>query len=294
MALRVLLADESGTIKRVIQLALQDYAVEVKSVPIGLDVIPVAKTFHPDIVFADILLPKRNGYEVCADLKADPETKKIPVILMWSGFMELDQSKLKECHANGQLEKPFETEQLRSLVQSLVPRIQTQPMSAFLKFPRLPEFDEPSKSAQASAQTPIEENFQQIPLHKKEAPPSIPSQIPSFTLNLDDPEAAETELQADSDWAKKDLSQFKLKLPEPEEIKMDAIPLESFEEVVFDAPSHSVAVPSALDMAMTEKILREEAQKMLENLVWKILPEITERVVQQEINKLLQESEKSI
>jgi len=50
MALRVLLADESSTIKKVMQLALSDFAVEVRSVPVGFDVLPVAQNFKPDIV----------------------------------------------------------------------------------------------------------------------------------------------------------------------------------------------------------------------------------------------------
>ena len=54
MALRVLLADESTTIKKVMQLALQEFAVEVKAVRSGLDVSEVARSFSPDIVFADV------------------------------------------------------------------------------------------------------------------------------------------------------------------------------------------------------------------------------------------------
>ena len=78
MALRVLLADESTTIKKVVQLTLQDFDVDVRSVSVGLDVLSVTKTFKPDLIFADVLLAKRSGYEVCHDLKSDPETQKIP------------------------------------------------------------------------------------------------------------------------------------------------------------------------------------------------------------------------
>ena len=95
MSLRVLLADESSTIKKVMQLALQDYGVDVKSVPIGIDVHQVCKAFQPDIIFVDILLAKKNGYEVSAELKSDPLLRKIPVIMMWSGFMELDEDKAR-------------------------------------------------------------------------------------------------------------------------------------------------------------------------------------------------------
>lgn len=135
MALRVLLADESVTIKKVIQLALQDFAVEVKAVPVGLDVLEVSKSFQPDLVFADILLQKRSGYEVCADLKKDPATAAIPVVLMWSSFMELDQRQVDTCGADGRLEKPFEVEALRKLVLELVPRTRSQRLAHFLEYP---------------------------------------------------------------------------------------------------------------------------------------------------------------
>ncbi len=142
MALRVLLADESSTIKRVMQLALQDFGVEVKAVPVGLDVLPVAKTFQPDIVFADVLLVKRNGYEVCADLKTDAETQAVPVVLMWSSFMEVDEAKLNQAAPDARLEKPFDAEALRQLVQDLVPKTQSNPISSYLQFPKMPEFKE--------------------------------------------------------------------------------------------------------------------------------------------------------
>jgi len=135
MALRVLLADESVTIKKVIQLALQDFAVEVKAVPVGLDVLEVSKAFQPDLVFADILLQKRSGYDVCRDLKKDAQTAAIPVILMWSSFMELDAKQVDSCGADGRLEKPFEVEMLRKLVLDLVPRTRSQRLATFLEYP---------------------------------------------------------------------------------------------------------------------------------------------------------------
>jgi CheY-like chemotaxis protein len=135
MALRVLLADESTTIKKVIQLALQDYAVEVKAVTSGLDVLEVARSFKPDLVFADVLLQKRSGYDACADLKLDPEVGRTPVILMWSAFMELDEPAFMRSKADARLEKPFDLETLRNLVKDLVPKTRTNPMTGFLNFP---------------------------------------------------------------------------------------------------------------------------------------------------------------
>ena len=135
MALRVLLADESTTIKKVMQLALQDFGVEVKTVPLGVDVVEVAKAFKPDIIFADVLLQKRNGYEVAADLKRDPQLTSTPVVLMWSSFMELDEDAARNSRAEGRLEKPFDVENLRQVVLELVPRTQSQRLAHFLKYP---------------------------------------------------------------------------------------------------------------------------------------------------------------
>lgn len=146
MALRVLLADESSTIKKVMQLALQDFSVEVKAVPTGNDVLTVAQSFKPDIIFADILLPQKSGYEVCSQIKNHPGTQKIPVVLMWSGFMEIDHEKAYNAMADGRLEKPFDADILRSTVTDLIPDLATNDLSQFLNFPTMPSFEESPKS----------------------------------------------------------------------------------------------------------------------------------------------------
>lgn len=146
MALRVLLADESSTIKKVFQLALQDYAVEVKSVNLGMDVLAVAQKYKPDVIFADVLLQKQSGYDVCEEIKRDAHLAETPVVLMWSGFMELDQDKFEASGANGRLEKPFDVKTLRQLVQTLVPKTKSQDISQYLQFPKLPAMLENNKS----------------------------------------------------------------------------------------------------------------------------------------------------
>ena len=146
MALRVLLADESSTIKKVISLALQDFAVEVKVVHSGVDVVEVAKQFNPDIILADVLLQKKNGYEVCFDIKNDPALAKIPVILMWSSFMDLDEKAYQKSKANAKLEKPFEVDDLRKLINTFATKTREQTASGFLKFPS--NMTEPLKNEQ--------------------------------------------------------------------------------------------------------------------------------------------------
>lgn len=197
MALRVLLADESSTIKKVFQLALQDFAVDVRPVNVGIDVVMVAENFKPDIIFADVLLQKKSGYEVSADIKQNPTLSSIPVVLMWSGFLELDEDKFQASHANAQLEKPFDVAALRKLVTDLVPRTQNQRLSQFLTFPKLPEIEDKSAPPPLpasddlpppmKAQMDVEEEFEQVSIPKMRG-----AQAEKYRMNLN-PE----ELEAD-------------------------------------------------------------------------------------------------
>lgn len=352
MALRVLLADESSTIKKVMQLALSDFGVEVKAVPVGLDVLSVAKTFKPDIVFADVLLTKRSGYEVSSDLKNDPETTHIPVVLMWSGFMEIDEAKATECRADRRLEKPFDAEHLRSLVTDLVQKTLTNPVSSFLTFPEMPEFEEnPATQEPAPSQV---ENIYAIPEASEEGFLNIP-EVDDVDANplevageefsavpLTTPKIAEE--HDEGGWAHQDLTKFKIQLPEtdandfaskfviPQDDELSQAHIEvagEFEEISFAKPEVSKdsfiskveksvkeqmmetlqkgptkAAPSNaqpntqskvdLNSNMMEKIIREEAREVIESICWKVLPEIAERVIREELNKILKETEKSI
>ncbi|MBC7371068.1 MAG: response regulator [Bdellovibrionaceae bacterium] len=234
MALRVLLADESSTIKRVMQLALQDFAVEVKSVPVGLDVLPVAKTFKPDIVFADVLLTKRNGYEVCMDLKNDPETVNLPVVLMWSGFMEIDEAKI--ALATAKLEKPFDAETLRQLVLDLVPKTQNNPVSPYLQFPKMPEFTESPIKNEDSPRAPLAIDATVIRLTiqptQVAAAPAKPAGIPkSAPIDFDrfDPSAAAEEEIFGIPEAGSNPS-YELPIVEADEEEFTAVPLKSSQQ----------------------------------------------------------------
>ncbi len=179
MALRVLLADESNTIKRVIELSLQDYAVEVKPVHIGTDVVQIAKSYRPDVIFVDILLQKLSGYEVTKLLKADPGLQRIPVVIMWSGFMDFDEQKYKASQADAKLEKPFNSDTLRNLVQNLVAKTKTQSLSQFAK---LPDFIEDKSTANVSPRT---------------SPPPKPGQ-PKNVISIDNVEALEIDTGANA------------------------------------------------------------------------------------------------
>ena len=131
MSLRVLLADESPSIKKAFDLALKDFAVTVQTVHQGTDVLELFNSFKPDICFLDVLLPKKNGYEACTDIKQHVASS--PVVLMWSNFMEVDEGKFSSCGAVDRIEKPFETKTLRAIVLEHVPKTKQNKISEFLE-----------------------------------------------------------------------------------------------------------------------------------------------------------------
>jgi len=301
MALRVLLADESSTIKKVFQLALQDYAVEVRPVNIGLDVLPVAKNFQPDIIFADVLLQKKNGYEVSAELKTEDGLSKVPVVLMWSGFMELDEDKFQASHANGRLEKPFDVTALRKLVSELVPKTQSQRMSQFLSFPKMPEIQEPTAAPKA------EEEFQQVPISKKrpEAAHTPAPTPPAPAAKNADRFRIPVESEDDPDVSGSlkmsreaiDVEKIFRNADEPDQFEMRdtrapaSLPIPTAPEAKPELPTPPIATFPTLNEADIEKIVREQAQQMIEAVVWKVLPELAQQIIEREIEKLLKEKD---
>jgi CheY-like chemotaxis protein len=310
MALRVLLADESSTIKKVMQLALQDFGVEVKAVPIGVDVVQVAKSFEPDIIFADILLAKMNGYEVSKATKSDSMLKHIPVVLMWSSFMELDETKARESKADHRLEKPFDADALRTIVKNLVPATQDNVISQFLTFPDLPaiiESEKPAKKDNVLFDLEEPEEFQAVPLPKnkggtKKSPASAKDDwnhqdLSKYKIDLGASAADMGENQFRYDEA--DLTNTSIALSSGiEDISLDQIgeepvaPTPQKKTVSSTSVRRATSLGSSVDPLHAEEILRQEARKVLETIAWKMIPDVVERVVREELQKLLKDAER--
>ena len=92
MAHKLLLADDSVTIQRVIELTFSGEDVDVLAVSDGEQAIARIPVERPDIVLADIGMPKRSGYDVAAFIKGDPTLKHIPVLLLAGAFEPVDDA----------------------------------------------------------------------------------------------------------------------------------------------------------------------------------------------------------
>jgi CheY-like chemotaxis protein len=117
---KLLLADDSVTIQRVVELTFSGEDVQVVTVGDGEQAIARIPIERPDIVLADIGMPKRSGYEVSSFVKNRPDLAHIPVLLLAGAFEPVDEVRAQLVKCDGVLVKPFEPQQVISRVRELV------------------------------------------------------------------------------------------------------------------------------------------------------------------------------
>jgi CheY-like chemotaxis protein len=142
---KLLLADDSVTIQRVVELTFSGEDIHVVSVGDGEQAIARIEAERPDIVLADIAMPKKNGYEVAAFVKEHPALSHVPVLLLAGAFEPVDDERAKRVKSDGVLVKPFETHEVIARVRELLDgqRRTEQPLPAVA--------DEPVATAPAPA-----------------------------------------------------------------------------------------------------------------------------------------------
>src|SRR3954471_13366071 len=106
MPRKLLLADDSLTMQKVVAItfAHEDFTVTV--VDNGEDALARVRELRPDVVLADVVMPRRNGYELCEAIKSDPSTAAIPVLLLAGTFEAFDEARARAVGADGHVAKP--------------------------------------------------------------------------------------------------------------------------------------------------------------------------------------------
>ena len=130
MGHKILLADDSITIQKVIEFTFSDEDFELHTVGNGQKAIDEIRAIQPDIVLCDIIMPEKNGYEVCEFIKSNDELRHIPVLLLTGAFEPFDQERAKAAGCEGFLAKPFEPQTLISEVKKLLASAQGAPAGA--------------------------------------------------------------------------------------------------------------------------------------------------------------------
>ena len=120
MTSRLLVADDSSTIQKIVSMAFEIEDVEVEGIGNGQEAFDRISQFNPDIVLADVDMPGLDGFELCAKIKESPETSVIKVLLLASDFEEFDEQRYQECGADNHISKPFKSDDIVAMVKSLL------------------------------------------------------------------------------------------------------------------------------------------------------------------------------
>lgn len=110
MSKKILIVDDEVHIRALLERALEDLedeGVELLTAENGQEGLEFAREEKPDLMFLDIMMPKMNGYEVCENIKQDPELKDIYIIMLTAKGQTIDKVKATEVQANEYLTKPF-------------------------------------------------------------------------------------------------------------------------------------------------------------------------------------------
>jgi twitching motility two-component system response regulator PilG len=117
--LKVLVIDDSNTIRRSAEIFLKQGGHEVLLAEDGFDALSKVNDYLPDLIFCDILMPRLDGYQTCAIIKRNPKFSGVPIVMLSSKDGVFDKARGRMVGSQDYLTKPFTKDQLLHTVQEL-------------------------------------------------------------------------------------------------------------------------------------------------------------------------------
>jgi CheY-like chemotaxis protein len=274
MGSKLLLADDSITIQKVVELVLADEGFEIKAANNGEEALAAMKSFKPDVVLADIEMPRMNGYQLCERIKTDPETRDIPVLLLAGAFEPIDEELARNVGADDYVIKPFESQELISKINAvLTTREMAARPSEFETPVELEAFETGEEGEELLAMEELtsealvsEEVAEETPIEAFEefAESSTPLEEP-----LEAPEMATEEAIAPPE--RPGLTIPSVEVPSKEEI-LDIIRRETGDRIT----SLMSEIKESF-IATTSPYIKDSAEKVL----WEVVPDLVERLLKE-------------
>ena len=161
MAKKILLADDSLTIQKVVELTFSDSEYDLICVSNGQRALDKVGEHAPDLILADAVMPEKNGCEVCEAIKSNPATSRIPVILLSGTFEPFDRDRAERLGCDAIVSKPFDSQQLLRQVEALLSRPAAEaPSMATMAIPTMTSpAQPPPPPAPTASRPPAETGF---------------------------------------------------------------------------------------------------------------------------------------
>lgn len=262
MARKLLLADDSITIQKVVELILAEEGFEIKATNNGEEALAVIPSFKPDIILADIEMPKINGYQLSEKIKQDPLMRGIPVILLAGAFEPIDEELAKQVNADDFIIKPFESQELISKI------------NAALTISSVAEGEEVEGIAEAEAvgleEVPVEEDLwsmEEIPetAEVEEVTPPVVKEAAATEVKIGIPE---------------------VEFPSKDELK------DIFEHTVNERISSLLSSLDLKEIILTS--LMPSMKDSVEKILWEVAPDLVERMLKEMLKGALESLTKEV
>ena len=120
---KIIVVDDEVRFRNLVAITLRNHGCEVREAAGAGEFAAILKETLPDAVVLDLMLPDKTGVEICADLKADPRTSAIPVLLLsgiTQGLSRRDEGFGRRCLADDFLAKPFKLADMVSRLENLL------------------------------------------------------------------------------------------------------------------------------------------------------------------------------
>jgi CheY-like chemotaxis protein len=294
MPKKILLADDSLTIQKVVELTLAGTDYELTCVSNGQKALESLDHSRPDLILADVVMPGKNGYEVCEAVKSTPATARIPVVLLSGTFEPFDRDRADRIGADRVVSKPFDAQQLLDEIETLLTRAAStsSPASAFEEGPfdtaflddTVPTARAPGESEPSEAENPFEltgaEEFSGGPVFLP--PPDIQAAA----------EEAETRHPVEETSSEPPRAE-----PSPERVGVEEISTEAA-ETLFEVPAAPPPPPPASPAPAATELTQEQIERIaalvvaklsdrvLREIAWEVVPDVAEMVVKRRIEEL--------
>ena len=292
MARKLLLADDSITIQKVVELILAEEGFEIKATNNGEEALAVIPSFKPDIILADIEMPKINGYQLSEKIKQDPLMRGIPVILLAGAFEPIDEELAKQVNADDFIIKPFESQELISKI------------NAALTISSVAEGEEVEGIAEAEAvgleEVPVEEDLwsmEEIPETAEVESWSMEEAVVAGTEELLEiaeeagVEAAAVEEVTPPVVKEAIATEVKIGIPEVEFPSKDELK-DIFEHTVNERISSLLSSLDLKEIILTS--LMPSMKDSVEKILWEVAPDLVERMLKEMLKGALESLTKEV
>ena len=120
MPKEILIADANVTAQEEFEKILEGMDAQLIFAENGEDALLKIKLYKPDLVIADVTMPNKDGSELCKIVKANPELKHIPFVLLAGIFEDIDEAEQEKVGADGVIAKPLKGEKVLPLMENLL------------------------------------------------------------------------------------------------------------------------------------------------------------------------------